>query len=150
MKITDYINTDLIQVSLKAKTKRTVIEELVNPIAKRFNLKSEELVKTLLEREELGSTGIGNEIGIPHGKTGILEVPAIGIGISKNGVNFDSIDGEPVRIFFIILTPEHSEANIHLQVLARISGFLKNESFKEALIKASDSQSIYNVLKNEE
>jgi len=103
----------------------------------------------LLERERLGSTGIGGGIGIPHGKLKDLDNLMIGFGLSRKGVDFESLDGEPTRIFFLLVTPENS-TGLHLKMLARISRILKNEPFKERLLRSDGADQIYEIIKEED
>ena len=107
------------------------------------------MVKVLLERERLGSTGIGGGIGIPHGKLKNLESLLLGFGLSRQGVNFDSMDGRPTHIFFLLLTPEDS-AGIHLKLLARISRLLKNDDFKGRLMQSQTSEDIVAAISEED
>ena len=102
-----------------------------------------------MDRERLGSTGIGSGIGIPHGKLKDLESLILGFGLSKKGVDFESMDGSPTHIFFLLITPENS-TGIHLKLLARISKILKNETFREKLLNADDSGEIYSIIMDEE
>lgn len=149
MKILDVLHPDAIIANLEARDKKGILEELVTPIAQITNMNHKELVLILMEREQLGSTGIGEGIGIPHGKTKDLESMIIGFGLSKRGVDFDSIDGKPTHIFFTIITPDQS-TGLHLKLLARISKLLKNDSFRHNLLKASSSEEIYTIIKNED
>ena len=125
MKILDALLKEAILSDLKANDKKRVLEELVTPVARIADLNHDYLVKVLMERERLGSTGIGEGIGIPHGKVKDLESLVLGFGLSKKGVDFDSMDGQPAHIFFLLLTPENS-TGLHLKLLARISRILKN------------------------
>jgi PTS system nitrogen regulatory IIA component len=134
---------------LKAIDKKGVLEELVVPIANIAGIEREELVKVLMEREQLGSTGIGEGIGIPHGKIRGLESLILGFGRSQKGVDFDSMDGMPAHIFFLLITPENS-TGLHLKLLARISRILKNDPFKEKLLHATSRDEIYSIIKEEE
>ena len=113
------------------------------------NVHQEDLVKVLLEREHLGSTGIGGGIGIPHGKMKDLESLVLGFGLSRKGVDFESLDGKPAHIFFLLITPENS-TGLHLKLLARISRILKNEPFKDRLIGAADRDEILSIIKEED
>lgn len=149
MKILDVLQKEAILPDLKSRTKTEVIEELVVPVARLAGVNSEELVKVLLERERLGSTGIGGGIGIPHGKLKNLKDLIIGFGLSRKGVDFESLDGAPARIFFLLVTPENS-TGLHLKMLARISRVLKNEPFRERLLQARDSDEIYEIVKEED
>ncbi|MGA7145256.1 MAG: PTS sugar transporter subunit IIA [Desulfobacterales bacterium] len=149
MKILDVLPKEAIVVDLKAFDKKGVLEELVVPIAKIAGIDREELVKVLMERERLGSTGIGQGIGIPHGKIRGLESLILGFGRSQKGVDFDSMDGMPAHIFFLLITPENS-TGLHLKLLARISRILKNDPFKEKLLHATSRDEIYSIIKEEE
>jgi PTS system nitrogen regulatory IIA component len=149
MKILDALPKEAILVDLKAVDKQGVLEELVIPIAQIAGIKTEELVKVLMERERLGSTGIGEGIGIPHGKFKGLESLLLGFGRSQKGVDFDSMDGLPAHIFFLLITPENS-TGLHLKLLARISRILKNDLFKEKLLRAKNRDEIYSIIKEEE
>jgi PTS system nitrogen regulatory IIA component len=102
-----------------------------------------------MERERLGSTGIGGGIGIPHGKIKDLESLVLGFGLSRKGIDFESIDGEPTHIFFVLITPEDS-TGLHLKLLARISRILKNDHFKERLLNATDRDEIFEIIKEED
>ena len=150
MKIMEFLNKKAIAMSLKAGDKEGVIRELVDLLAKAGEIRNkEELVKTLLARESLGSTGIGQGIGIPHAKSqGVKELVAA-FGVSQKGVNFDSLDGEPVYIFFLLLAPEES-AGPHLKALARISRMLKDKYFRELLRKAKDEKEVLRIIQEED
>ena len=149
MKILEILKQEAIIADLKATNKKGVLEELVVPVAAIAGIDQEKLVKVLMERERLGSTGIGNGIGIPHGKLKDLEEMVIGFGLSRKGVEFESIDGDLTRIFFVLMTPENS-TGLHLKLLARISRILKNEPFRDRLMNAADSKEIYNIIKEED
>lgn len=145
MKILEVLPKEAIITDMKSKVKNEVIEELVDSISKITGINRAELIKVLLERERLGSTGIGGGIGIPHGKLKNLESLIMGFGLSRKGVDFESIDGRPAHLFFVLLTPENS-TGLHLKLLSRISRLLKNESFKKKLMKATDSNQVYSII----
>ena len=149
MKILDVLLKEAILPELKANDKKGVLEELVTPVARIADINHDYLVKVLMERERLGSTGIGEGIGIPHGKVKGLESLVLGFGLSKKGVDFDSMDGQPAHIFFLLLTPENS-TGLHLKLLARISRILKNEPFKQRLLHATNRDEIYSIIEEEE
>jgi len=149
MKIIDVLNKDAILVDLKSSDKKGVLEELVAPVARIAGLDPEELVRVLLDRERLGSTGIGGGIGIPHGKLKNLETLILGFGLSRKGVDFESMDNRPTHIFFILITPENSTGT-HLKLLARISRILKNDILKERLMGATDREEILSIVKEED
>jgi len=139
MKILDFIDPKKIITALKATDKKGVLEELTLPVADITQIEHKELVRVLIEREHLGSTGIGNGIGIPHGKLKNLQSLILGVGISRKGVNFDAMDKKPTHIFFLLLTPDNS-TDLHLKLLARISKILKEESFKDKILVSSDKE----------
>jgi PTS system nitrogen regulatory IIA component len=149
MKILEVMPKKAILDDLKAQNKKGILEELVVPLASSTGLNSEDLVRVLMERERLGSTGIGGGIGIPHGKIKDLKSLVLGFGLSRQGVDFESIDGEPTYIFFVLITPEDS-TGLHLKLLARISRILKNDHFKERLMNATDRDEIFDIIKQED
>ena len=100
-----------------------------------------------MNRERLGSTGIGEGVGIPHGKLKELPSLILGFGLSRKGVDFESIDNQPVYIFFLLLTPEDS-AGLHLKLLARISRILKNDLFRQQLREAQTADEVYAVIQS--
>ena len=150
MKITDFLNEKAVSADLKASTKDEVVRELVDILAKAEGIKNREaLVKVLLSREALGSTGIGQGVGIPHGKTDSVKKLVAAFGICHQGVNFDALDGEPVYIFFLLVAPEDS-AGPHLKALARISRLLKDKFFRESLKALSDEKTILKLIREED
>ncbi|CAB1085167.1 PTS IIA-like nitrogen-regulatory protein PtsN [Olavius algarvensis Delta 1 endosymbiont] len=149
MKICEVLHKEAVLADLKARNKKEILEELVAPVAEIADVPQEDLVKVLFERERLGSTGIGGGIGIPHGKMKDLESLVLGFGLSRKGVDFESLDGKPAHIFFLLVTPENS-TGLHLKLLARISRILKNEPFKDRLLNASDSDEILSIIKAED
>ena len=149
MKICDVLDRKSILADLKAQNKKGILEELVVPVAEIAGVRQEDLTKVLMERERLGSTGIGGGIGIPHGKMKNLESLVLGFGLSRKGVDFESLDGQPTHIFFLLVTPENS-TGLHLKLLARISRILKNDPFKSRLLEAADSDEILGIIKEED
>ena len=145
MKILDVLDKRSILPNLKAADKKGVLEELVAPVAAIADISPEALVNVLMERERLGSTGIGSGIGIPHGKLKTLDTLVLGFGLSRKGVDFDSIDGRPVHIFFLLVTPENS-TGLHLKLLARISRILKDDPFRKKLLEAADRDEIMAII----
>jgi len=150
MKITDFLNEKAVSANLKATTKEGVIRELVELLAKAEGIKNKEaLVKVLLGREALGSTGIGQGVGIPHGKMDSVKKLVAAFGICHPGVNFEALDGEPVYIFFLLVAPEDS-AGPHLKGLARISRLLKDKFFRESLKALTDEKVILKLIREED
>lgn len=145
----DVVRKEAILVDLKSTDKKGVIEEMVAPLARLAGVGFEDLAKVLMERERLGSTGIGGGVGIPHGKMKHLDQLMLGVGISKRGVDFESIDGKPTHLFFMLVTPENS-IDAHLRLLAKISRILKNEVFKQRLMNATDGEAVASIIAQED
>jgi PTS system nitrogen regulatory IIA component len=146
MKLSEIFTEAHIIPELKAKNKQTVLEELVDALSKREpSLDKGTLVRVLIERERLGSTGIGEGVAIPHGKIGGINQPIISFGRSRQGLDFDSVDGQKAHLFFLLIAPENS-AGIHLKVLARIAKILKSSVFRKRLMEAKGSGDIYRTI----
>jgi PTS system nitrogen regulatory IIA component len=149
MKILDNLKQEAIIAELNATDKKGVLNELSSVLAEVSGGNQEEMVRVLLERERLGSTGIGGGIAIPHGKLKSLESLLMVFGRSRKGVDFDAMDGKPAHLFFLLLAPEDSTGG-HLKMLARISRLLKNSVFKERLVNAADWRELYKVIEKED
>ena len=150
MKIVEFLNEKAVLAGMKATDKESALRELVEVLAKAEGIKNrEELVKVLLNRESLGSTGIGQGVGIPHAKTNAVKKLVAALGICPQGVDFDALDGEPVHIFFLLVAPEDS-AGPHLKGLARISRLLKDKYFRESLKQLADEKAILKLIKEED
>ena len=151
MRLSDILSQNHIIPDLKAKDKKGVLAELVDVIVSSDpTLDKNSLVKVLLERERLGSTGIGDGVAIPHGKFQGLKHPIISFGRSPKGLDFDAMDGEPVFLFFLLVAPEDS-ASIHLKALARIAKIIKSRSFRNVLMQVSTREEIYQaIIQNDE
>ena len=136
-----YLNENML-----AKTKTEALEELVNALIKGgLKLDSAKVIEVLQQREKLGSTGIGDGLAIPHGKISSLDEIVVAFGRSKKGVDFDSLDGKPVHIFFLLLAPENSVGQ-HLKALARISKMLKKANFRQKLIETDSKSDLYKLI----
>ncbi|MGB6411655.1 MAG: PTS sugar transporter subunit IIA [Deltaproteobacteria bacterium] len=150
MRIQDIVSPEAIVDDLRADSKEGVLRELSEVIAKIVpKLSADSLTAILMERESLGSTGIGDGVAIPHGKVGGIEHLVAAFGRSRNGVLFDSLDGKPAHLFFLIVAPEYS-AGMHLKALARISRLLKDERFRRSLLDAEDADELQRILREEE
>jgi len=150
MKILDFLNKDAVTINLKATKKEEVMKELVDMLSRVYPIKEKEkLVKTLMNREALGSTGIGQGIGIPHAKSNAIKELIGALGISQSGVDFDSLDGEPTKIFFLLVAPEDA-AGPHLKALARISRMLKDKFLRDSFLTARDEKTIINIIAKED
>jgi len=144
--IQNMLKKDYVIEGLKSKSKREVLAELSDVFLRDdMGIDRDSVVEVLMEREKLGSTGIGDGIAIPHGKLKGLEDLVVSFGRSRGGVEFDSLDGGPVHIFFLLMAPENS-AGQHLKALANISRMLKDTSFRESLIKAESAEEIYQLI----
>lgn len=143
MQITDMFKKEYIIEALKAKSKRAVLAELSEIFTRdHAGIQSEAMIEVLLEREKLGSTGIGDGIAIPHGKLKGLDSLVISFGRSREGIDFDSIDGRPAHIFFLLMAPESSTGQ-HLKALAKISRMLKDPEFRSDLLSAKNAEELY-------
>ena len=146
MKITDLIKKDAIDLNVKASQKEEIIKKAVELMTKNGNIKNkEEYLKLVLKREEEGSTGIGEEIAIPHGKGDSILSPGVAAMVIPNGVDFNSLDGEPVKLLFLIAAP-NSKDNLHLEVLSRLSTLLMDEKFRKELIQAKSKEEFLNII----
>ena len=152
MKIMEFLNEQAIVCDLKAQTKEGVIRELVGVLVHAGAVKEkdvEAIMEILKNREALGSTGIGQGVAIPHGKTNVIPQLVGAFGISRIGVDFNSLDGTPAHLFFLLMAPEDS-AGPHLKALARISRLLKDRHFRESLKQARDEKTMLKLLTDED
>ncbi|ABA89177.1 phosphotransferase system protein IIA [Syntrophotalea carbinolica DSM 2380] len=150
MKIVDLLNPAAIIADLEAVEKDAVLEELAgaaNKIEK--GLEHDEVLRVLQERERLGSTGIGEGVAIPHGKLRTIDQLLLSFGRSRKGVDFDSLDGKPAQLFFLLLAPEES-VGVHLKTLARISKLLKSPAVRQRLLGADSGDELYRIIGEEE
>lgn len=146
MRLADILEEDQIIADLKATEKRELLDEMVTHMASTSaGLNRERVLEALLEREKLGSTGIGHGVAIPHGKIKGLDEIKVSFGRSKRGVDFNSMDDMPVHLFFLIVAPEDSAA-VHLKVLASISHLLKDPEFRGRLMNASDGTELFDLI----
>lgn len=136
MRIVDLLNKNSINLNLKSTNKSSVINELVDLIDASGNLNDKEKFKEeIFKRESLSTTGIGDGIAIPHAKTNAVKKPCLAAGVNINGIDYDSLDGNPSNLFFMIAVPDSSN-NTHLEVLSRLSTILVDENFKNSLINS--------------
>ncbi|MDD5503948.1 MAG: PTS sugar transporter subunit IIA [Candidatus Omnitrophica bacterium] len=150
MKIIDILDKNAIKWDLKSVKKIDVINELVELLPAGYSAKDKaSLVETLMNREALGSTGIGQGIGIPHAKSKCVKELVAVLGVSKAGADFDSLDGEPTHIFMLLIAPEDA-AGPHLKALAKISRMLKDKFVRDSLIAAKDEKAVFNIIAQED
>lgn len=146
MKIVDLLKRESIEFDLNISTKNEAIDKLVSLMQNSGNLNDvQEYKKCVLAREEQSTTGIGEEIAIPHGKTSAVSSPGLSLLVTPNGVDFDSLDGLPVKVSFLIAAPDN-EDNVHLDVLSRLSMLLMNEDFKNKIISAKSKDEVLNII----
>jgi PTS system fructose-specific IIC component/PTS system nitrogen regulatory IIA component len=150
MFLCDVFKPELIKVDLEAADKDEAFEEMVDHFCQVENSGSrEELLDALREREAKMSTGIHKGIGIPHGKTNAVENLHGVLGISRKGIDYDALDGEPVYLIFMVLIPE-KDTEKHLRLLKRIAELLENPQFYREMTAQKDPQGAYNVIKKYE
>jgi len=146
MRLGEFLRKDFVLDDLKASDKTEVLSELVAPVAQAFpDVDPGKALRVLMDRENLGTTGIGDGVAIPHGKMDSLKEIVIVAGRSRGGVDFEALDHKPCRIFFLVLAPEHV-AGMHLRILAQISRLLSDEGFRESFLDAQDQESLWRVL----
>ncbi len=150
MKITDLLKRNGIAINPEVKTKEEAINKLVDLMDATGRLSDkEEYKKAVLTRESLSTTGIGDNIAIPHAKTAAVKEPGLAAMILSDGIDYDSLDGEPAKLFFLIAAPE-GENNLHLDVLARLSMMLMDPEFKDMLISAKSVDEFLNLIDSKE
>ena len=150
MKITEFLDKQGIKIGVQSTEKEDALKELVEVLAKVKDIgDSKSILKALVERENLGSTGIGQGIAIPHGKTDKVKELVAVLGISQKGVNFEALDGELVCIFFLLVAPKET-AGPHLKAVAQISRLLPDAYFCELLRRCKTPDAVYDLIKREE
>jgi PTS system nitrogen regulatory IIA component len=150
MKIVDLIKRDMVVPALQATDKRGILEELAAYMATRHaRIERGTLARVLIEREQLASTAIGEGVAIPHGKLASVGEIVACLGRAPSGVEFDSMDGLPTFLFFVLVAPE-SSTGAHLKALARISRVFKDADFRRRLLAASDADAMYTVVAEED
>jgi PTS system nitrogen regulatory IIA component len=150
MKILDIVSPEAVIADLRSQTKQDVLRELAERVEEIMpSMKAEILTSILLERETLGSTGIGEGIAIPHGKAPQIHRMVAAFGRSIHGVPFDSMDDKPVHLVFLIVAPPDL-AGMHLKALARVSRLLKEATVRQRLMEASDAKELENIFREED
>lgn len=150
MRILDLVSPAAVVDGLRGETKEGVLRELAEAACALVpGLPPDRLSSILMEREGLGSTGIGDGVAIPHGKVPGLDRLVAVLGRSRDGVQFQSLDGKPAHLFFLIVAPENS-AGMHLKALARISRLLKDERFRRSLMEGRDADDLRRILREED
>jgi fructose-specific phosphotransferase system IIA component len=151
MSIINYFSEKTVKVGLTGRTKDEVLKELVELLFKSGKIKApDKIYEAVVEREKLCSTGFEHGVAIPHPRQGqpdIVEELVIAFGSTKEGIDFDALDGNPVHIFFMLAAPNDQE---HLRTLARLSRMLKKEEFRDELLKARSPEDILRIIRKRE
>jgi nitrogen PTS system EIIA component len=150
MKIDEILKKESVIADIAGKNKSDVIKEMTECLKQNNTIKDDQaLYTTLMEREKLGSTGIGENVAIPHGKSDELSQIITVFARSLSGIDFESLDQKPVHFVCMVIAPAHSTGQ-HLKVLARISRLFKNQTFREGILRAEDSNAIYSIVLEED
>lgn len=150
MTLLDILSPRSVLVGLQGETKEEIIRELVDSLEPGTVVTDRnKVLQAVVEREKIMSTGIGDGIAIPHGKSDAVTRLAAALGIHKRGVDFEALDGEPAYVFFLLVSPANVSGP-HIKALARISRLLKNDDFKKRLISAADAEGIMRLIEAEE
>ena len=152
MRMSDFVVRDAIVPDLKATTKEAVIREMVESLRNAGYFKGgemEDIVKAILKRELLGSTGIGRAVAIPHSKHATVDRLVGTVGVSRGGVPFDSLDGEPVHVFVLLISPQDRPGD-HLRALENVSRSLRDDGFVRSLRQATTRETIWSLLDDSE
>ena len=147
MKVSDYLKEKFCVMDLKATDKKGAIKEVASALSAENKLIDEaKFIKDVLERETLGSTGIGNRVAIPHARTDAVKGFVIGFGKSAEGIEFQALDGEKVNLVFL-MGADPAELNLYLRILAELSKLLMNSSFRQDLIGAKSEHDVIEIVK---
>lgn len=150
MKLTDVLLKDFIITELSGTTKEDCIRNMIDVLAEhKIITNREKIVQSVLEREEIMTTGVGNGIAIPHCKDDSIQNFAVALGITENRIDFDSIDNNPVHIIFLLVGPE-SQPGLHIKFLSRISRLMNNEEIRNEVLGAKSKDKLHEILLNEE
>jgi PTS system nitrogen regulatory IIA component len=150
MRIAEFLREDLVVPELAAGDKAGVLSELCGVLARAYpQLSRERLLQTLIEREKLGSTGIGEGVAIPHGKLSGLPGLIGAFARKRAGVDFAAIDGKPTYLFFVLFAPENS-AGVHLKALARISRLFRQPQLRKSILEAKDASAMFRLIADED
>jgi len=145
MKILDVLDKRLIVPEIASRTKEGVLREMVHSLAQvEKQVHEDRLMDILLERESMGSTGIGEGVAIPHGKSKEVDKILASFGRSLPGVDFQSLDGKPTHLFFLLIAPENS-TGMHLKILAQISRLMRDPAFRKRLMRARFAEEIFTI-----
>ena len=146
--LADFILASAVSVDLRGATKTAVLEELVGLLAEAGVVADRAAaLEAVLARERLGSTGCGSGVAVPHARLPGLDRPIVAVGLSRAGVDFGAVDGQPVRIFFLILGPQGAP-EAYLNILSQIAKLLKEDDFRASLLSAPDPAAAADILRS--
>lgn len=150
MLLSNLMKEDLIIVDLHSRERMSAIKEMIDRLKEAGKIANGiDFLKVIAEREQLKTTGIGEGVAIPHARTNAVENLVIAFGRSREGIDFKSIDGQPVHLIFLLASPGH-DASRYLNALAMICSLLRQKSFRESLIRAENAQEIIAIIKEAE
>lgn len=152
MKVSSYLHADKIVLEIRSRTKEEVLGELLNPLLKDGPLtdtQGEAALSGLIERERQMSTGIDLGVAVPHCRLPFLDAPLVSMGLSKGGIDFDSYDGSPTRIFFLVLVPAN-QPKIHIQILSAIARLLTLEEHRKAVLSCERAADVMELIESVE
>lgn len=150
MRLADHLTAAGIQLDLEGQTKEQVLRELVALMGRVGQIGNpDQLLQVLLERESLGSTGIGHGVAIPHGRSADVSESLVVMGRSRQDVDFDSIDGQPTRLYFLLVAPE-TGGNEHLHLLSRIARLMRDAGTRQSLLDAPTPQAALDLIRSHE
>ena len=150
MLLTDLLTIQRIRIPLQSRSKDDLLRELVDLITRENRVDDpDDVLRAVREREAVLSTGIGNGVAIPHGKSAAVPELRMAAGLTREPVDFDALDGQPVRLFFMLVGPE-SAAGPHVKALSRISRLVRKDAVRERLTSARDAQDFYRALREAE
>lgn len=144
--LSELLTPDRVKIPLAATTKDDLLRELVSVVAEAAGIRDQDdILRAVREREEVLSTGIGNGVAIPHGKSTAVPELILAAGVTGQGVDFEALDGKPVRLFFLLIGPE-AAAGQHVKALSRISRLLRRDSFRTRLMEARSSEEFLRII----
>jgi len=150
LELTEFISPNLVKLELSSTKKVDAIKELIELLDKAgFVTDADVFLKSVLEREKVGSTGIGKGIAIPHSRTSTVREVVVAIGRSKEGIEFEALDNRPVHLIFLIAAPVES-GGLYLKALARLSRLLRYQEFRNELMEAKTIEEVIKIISSEE
>ena len=149
MNLSDYLNGSRIVLNLQGESKQQVLEKLVEILGNQISINQQNIVDLLEVREKLSTTGIGFGIAIPHCKSSEVSDLQVVVGRFEQGVDFDALDGKPVKLLFLLIAPEQSSSE-HLKVLAKIARIAKDEEIRQKILQITDPNAVFDYIKEME